>query len=150
MACSKTQHLMSDFQQGKEAKAMSVVDAYSPEEAVLVAKKMFQRECSGWGDEDRALGKLARQFGISAVSVKRLIKGQRKVMDVRLCKKIRLSYLTACHSLMAQLQNEIKSIEEAYGHDAVADFMDEAEVLQAKVDAAKAVAQRAYENSKGR
>ena len=129
---------------------MSVVDAYSPEEAVLVAKKMFQRECAGWGDEERALSKLARQFGISPVSVKRLIKGQRKSMDVRLSKRIRLSYLTFCHSMMAQLQNDIKAIEEAFGHDAVADFVDEAEVLQAKVNAAKAAAQRAYEAKKGR
>ena len=129
---------------------MSVVDAYSPEEAVLVAKKMFQRECAGWGDEDRALGKLARQFGISAVSVKRLIKGQRKGMDVRLSKRIRLSYLMFCHSLMAEIENDIKTIEETFGHEAVADISDEAQALKAKVDAAKAAAQRAYDPKKGR
>ena len=130
---------------------LSLVDAYSPEEAVLVAQKMFQRECAGWGDEERALTKIARQCGMTAISFKRLMKGKRKGLDVLLCKRIRLAYLTLCHNLMAQLQNDIQAIEEAYGHDAVADFMDEVEGLDAKVSAAKAAAQRSVQNhQKGR
>lgn len=129
---------------------MSVVDAYSPEEAMLVAQKMFRRECAGWGDEDRALKKVARQCGMTAISFKRLMKGKRKGLDVLLCKRIRLGYLKFCHSLMAQIQNDIKAIEEAYGHDAVADFIDEVEGLDARVSAAKAAAQRSLENQTGR
>lgn len=143
MKCSETQQTLTEIRRGNEAKAMSVVDAYSPEEAMLVAKKMFQRECAGWGDEERALTKLARQCGMTAISFKRLMKGQRKVVDVLLCKRLRLAYLSLCHNLMTQLQNDIQAIEEAYGHDAVADFMDEVEGLDAKVRAAKAAAKRA-------
>jgi hypothetical protein len=43
---------------------------------------------------------------------------------------------------MAQLQNDIQAIEETFGHDAVADIMDEVEDLGARVNAAKAAAQR--------
>jgi hypothetical protein len=142
MKCSETQHFVTKFKTGNEAKAMSLVDAYSPEEARIVAEKMFKRECSGWGDEERALAKVARQCGMSAISFKRLMKGQRKVVDVLLCKRIRLAYLNLCHSLMAQIQNDIQAIEETFGHDAVADFMDEVEDLDARVNAAKAMAQR--------
>lgn len=147
MKSTETQQSVSDF---KKAKAMYLVDAYSQEEATLVARKMFERECAGWGDEERALKKLARHCGMSAVSFKRLMKGQRKVVDVLLCKRIRLAYLDICHSLMAQIQNDIKAIEEAHGHDAVADFIDEVEGLDARVNAAKAAAQRALNNHKGR
>lgn len=144
MKCSKTQHSVSELQSGKKAKAMSVVDAYSPEEARIVATKMFRRECAGWGDEERALEKVARQCGMTATSFKRLMKGQRKIVDVLLCKRIRLAYLNLCHSLMAQIQNDVEAIEEAYGHDAVADFIDEVEALDARVRIAKAAAKRSY------
>lgn len=147
MKCTETQQLVSDFE---KAKAMSLVDAYSPEEAKLVARKMFQRECAGWGDEERALAKVARQCGMSAISFKRLMKGQRKVVDVLLCKRIRLAYLNLCHNLMTQIQNDIQAIEEAFGHDAVADFMDQVEDLDARVNAAKAAAQRTLRNHEGR
>ncbi|MDH0869728.1 hypothetical protein [Agrobacterium pusense] len=150
MKCSKTQQSLIELKTGNEAKAMSVVDAYSPEEAVLVAKKMFQRECAGWGDEERALNKVARQCGMTATSFKRLMKGQRKVMDVLLCKRIRLAYLNVCHALIAQVQNDIQAIEEAYGHDAVADIFDEAEALGSRVHAAKAAAIRSIETTNRR
>ena len=129
---------------------MSVVDAYSPEEAMIVATKMFQRECAGWGDEERALNKVARQCGMTATSFKRLMKGKRKGLDVLLCKRIRLGYLKLCQSLMAQLQNDIRAIEEAYGHDAVSDFIDEVEGLDARINVAKATAQRALLSQKER
>jgi hypothetical protein len=150
MKCAETHQNVVDFKTGKEAKAMSLVDAYSPEEARLVAQKMFKRECAGWGDEERALTKVARQCGMTATSFKRLMKGQRKVMDVLLCKRIRLAYLNLCHSLMTQIQNDIQAIEEAYGHDAVADFIDEVEGLDARVNAARSAAQRSLQQPKGR
>lgn len=122
---------------------MSVVDAYSPEEAMLVAKKMFQRECAGWGDEDRALTKLARQCGMSAISYKRLMKGQRKVVDVVLFKRLRVAYLTLCRNLITQLENDIQAMEGAHGHAAVVDLIEEVEGLGAKVRAAEAHAAQA-------
>lgn len=115
-----------------------VVDAYSPEEAVLIAKKMFERECSGWGDEERAITKLARQCGISAVSFKRLMKGQRKVFDIGLCNRIRFAYMNFCLSLISQLQHEVKAIEEVHGHAAVSDILADVEALEQKARAAKA------------
>lgn len=120
-----------------------VIDAFSPEEARLLANKMYRHESAGWGDEERALSKVARQCGMSAISFKRLMKGQRKGVDVGLSKRIRLAYLNLCNSLIAQLQNDVKAIEETHGHDAVADFKDNVDDLAAQVRAAK-------ERAKGR
>lgn len=150
MRRQETEQTRSEFEKGNGAKTMSLVDAYSPEEAMTVAKKMFQRECSGWGDEERALDKVARQCGMTAISFKRLMKGQRKAVDVLLCKRIRLAYLSLCHTLMAQLQNDIRAIEEAHGHDAVADIIDEVEGLGARISVAKATAQRSLLDGKRR
>lgn len=116
---------------------MSVVNAYSPEEARFLARKMFVRECSGWGDEERAITKLARQCGISAVSFKRLMKGQRKVYDTVLCSRVRSVYVNFCLSLIKQLENEVKAVEEVHGHDAVSDILAGVEALEAKARAAK-------------
>lgn len=114
-----------------------VVDAYSPEEATLLARKMFERECKGWGDEDRAITKLARQCGISAVSFKRLMRGQRKIFDIMLCRSIRTAYVNFCLSLIKQLEHEVKAVEEVHGHDAVSDILAGVEALEAKARAAK-------------
>ncbi|GAC1042291.1 hypothetical protein thsrh120_22950 [Rhizobium sp. No.120] len=116
---------------------MSVVDAYSPEEATLLARKMYERECSGWGDEERAITKLARQCGISAVSFKRLMKGQRKIYDIVLCNRVRSVYVNFCLSLIKQLENEVKAVEEVHGHAAVSDILAGVEALEAKARAAK-------------
>lgn len=127
-----------NFKTGNKAKAMSyVVDAYSPEEATLLARKMFERECKGWGDEDRAITKLARQCGISAVSFKRLMRGQRKIFDIMLCRSIRTAYVNFCLSLIKQLEHEVKAVEEVHGHDAVSDILAGVEALEAKARAAK-------------
>ncbi|MGR9413141.1 hypothetical protein [Rhizobium leguminosarum] len=136
MTGTETQHSVSKLKAGNEAKAMSFVDAYSPEEAVLIAKKMFERECSGWGDEERAMKKLARQCGISAVSFKRLMKGQRKTFDVGLCNRIRVTYKNFCLSLISQLLHEVKVIEEVHGHAAVSDILADVEALEEKARAA--------------
>ena len=137
MKCSETQHSVFDLNSGNEAKAMSVVDAYSPEEATLLARKMYERECSGWGDEERAITKLARQCGISAVSFKRLMKGQRKIYDIVLCNRVRSVYVNFCLSLIKQLENEVKAVEEVHGHAAVSDILAGVEALEAKARAAK-------------
>lgn len=118
---------------------MSVVDAFSPEEATMFARKMFERESTGWGDEERALKKVARRCGMTASSFKRLIKGQRKVIDGRLIGRIRGSYLDFCLSLITQLQDEVKAIEEVHGHAAVADILADVEALEAKARSAKAI-----------
>jgi hypothetical protein len=134
----ETQQEKFNFKTGNEAKAMSyVVDAYSPEEATLLARKMFERECKGWGDEDRAITKLARQCGISAVSFKRLMRGQRKIFDTMLCRNIRTAYVNFCLSLIKQLEHEVKAVEEVHGHDAVSDILAGVEALEAKARAAK-------------
>jgi hypothetical protein len=138
MTCSETQHLAIKIKTGNEAKAMSLVDAYSPEEARLLARKMFERECSGWGDETRAITKLARQCGISAVSFKRLMKGERKIYDTVLCNRVRSVYVNFCLSLIKQLEHEVKAVEEVHGHDAVSDILAGVEALEAKARAAKA------------
>jgi hypothetical protein len=141
MKCTETQQLKSENRTGIEAKAMSLVDAYSPEEARLLATRMFERECSGWGDEERAIAKLARQCGMSAISYKRLMKGQRKVYDTTLCRTVRSVYVNFCLSLIKKLENEVKAVQEVHGHDAVSDILAGVEALEAKARAAKAAAQ---------
>lgn len=116
---------------------MSVVDAFSPEEAIIFARKMFKRECEGWGDEERALDILARRCGLSAISYKRLMNGKRKTVDGRLILRIRQTYFNFCLSLMKQLHHEAMKIGEVHGYDAVESILADVEALEAKTRAEK-------------
>lgn len=123
-----------------EAKAkMSVVDAFSPEEAMLFAQKMFERRCTGWGDETDALDEVSRWCGMSPRSFKRLMKGDFKDFGLRPYRRVRAAFINFNLRLVAQLQNEVKEIEEAHGHVPVADIAASLEALEAEMRAAKRI-----------
>lgn len=124
----------------KQAKAkMSVVDAFSPEEAIHFASKMYKRRCEGWGDETQALEDVAGWCGMSPRSFKRLMKGETKDIGLRLYRKVRGAFLDYNLRLILQLQNEVKAIEEAHGHAPVADIAAKVSALEAEARAAKAI-----------
>lgn len=123
-----------------EAKAqMYAVDAFSPEEASSFAKTMFKRRCEGWGDETQALEEVSGWCGLSPRSFKRLMKGETKDVGIGLYRRVRMAYLNYTLRLIAQLQNEVKTIEEVHGHAAVGDIMASVEALEAKARAAKEI-----------
>lgn len=133
----ETDHSVATKKQ--EANAMSAVDAYSPEEAVHFATKMFKRRCEGWGDETNALEEVSGWCGMSPRSFKRLIKGQTKDLSLRFYRRIRGAYLDFNLRLISQLQNEVKALEETHGNAPVADIAASLEAIEAEVRAAKSI-----------
>lgn len=126
------------LEQQKEAGAMFAIDAFSPERAAKYAEKMLRHECKGWGDETNALASIGRKCGLSAKSLKRLIKGERKTVDTGLYVRIRMAYLSFCSSLIESVKTEMNEDIEEHGHAAFADIFDDLAALEAKVEAAKA------------
>lgn len=121
-----------------EANAMSAVDAYSPEEAIHFASKMFKRRCEGWGDETQALEEVSGWCGMTPRSFKRLMKGDFKDLGLRTYRKVRGAYLDFNQRLLAQIQHEIKALEEIHGHAPVADIATSLEAIEAQIRAEKA------------
>lgn len=117
---------------------MYLVDAYSPERAAEYAEKMVQRRTKGWGDEANALSEVSRWCGMSAISLKRLIKRETKTINSLTFGRIRGAYLDYCARQIAELQHEIE-VEKARigGDETFADLAAEAEVLAAKVERAR-------------
>lgn len=135
MGSQETQHLVKAR---TEAKIMYLVDAYSPERAAEYAEKMVQRRTKGWGDETNALGEVSRWCGMSAISLKRLIKRETKTINSLTFGRIRGAYLDYCARQISELQHEIE-VEKARigGDDTFADLAAEAELLAAKVERAR-------------
>lgn len=117
---------------------MYLVDAYSPERAAEYAEKMVQRRTKGWGDEANALSEVSRWCGMSAISLKRLIKRETKTINSLTFGRIRGAYLDYCARQIAELQHEIE-VEKARigGNETFEDLAAEAEVLAAKVERAR-------------
>lgn len=123
----------------QEAKAMSVVEAFSPgDEAVKYARKLFKNRVEGWGTETDALEECAGWTSMSVRSFKRLITGETKNRDgfFAQCRK---GYLDYCARKIAELQKEVELEKARYGHVRIGDLDQEVEALVAKIEAARAV-----------
>lgn len=117
---------------------MYLVDAYSPERAAEYAEKMVQRRTKGWGDEANALGEVSRWCGMSAISLKRLIKRETKTINSLTFGRIRSAYLDYCARQIAELQNEIEAEKSRSGaHETFEDLAAETEILAAKIERAR-------------
>lgn len=123
-----------------EAKAkMSSVDAFSPDDARLYARKMFQHRVKGWGDETDALEECAKMARMSARSFKRLMTGETKSLDMGVFARVRRAYLDYCARKAAELLAEIQQEESRSGNVRIGHLGEEVEVLVAKIEAARAV-----------
>ena len=121
----------------KEAKAMSAVDAFTPDLAAAYAKKMLDRETRGNGDQLNALERVGRRCGLSARSLRRLLNGETKDPGISVFARIRVAYLKYCESQIAELALEIAADKARYGDDAFEDLGAEVQALAEKVKAAK-------------
>lgn len=123
---------------GKEANAkMSVVDAFSPETATELARRMYRREYQSWGDEEKALTSVGFQCGLTPRSLKRLIKGETKDPGLRVFGRIAKAYLDHCSRQFAALQTELEEARARYGNAALEDFEDEVAALGERLRAAR-------------
>lgn len=123
-----------------EANAMSAVDAFSPERAAQYAEQMFELRCKGWGDETRAMDDIAKKCGLSARSLKRIIKRETKDVGVITFGRIHKAYLKFCLSLISQLNHQIEQAEREHGDAAFEDIAADVEALQAKAQSRLAAA----------
>lgn len=122
-----------------EVKAMSVVDAFNPdEETRAYAQRLFKRRCEGWGDETNALEDCGTWTQMSARSFKRLISGETKKAGAFFA-QVRKGYLDYCARKAAELQNEIQLEKARFGNVRIGDLDKDVEALVAKIEAARAV-----------
>lgn len=129
---------------------MSAVNAFSPERAAQYAEQMFELRCKGWGDETRALDDIAKKCGMSARSLKRVIKRETKDIGVITFGRIHKAYVKFCLSLIEQLNHKIEQAEREHGDAAFADIAADVELLQAKAESRLVAVQEAIRRHKER
>jgi hypothetical protein len=127
----------------KEAKRMSVVDAFSPETAAEYARRMYRRKYQNWGDEARTLEEMSFLCGLNPRSLKRLMKGETKDPGIRIFGRIRKAYLDFCARQLAELQTELEAEKARFGNDHFEDLDREVEALAEKLRAARQTAKGA-------
>lgn len=128
--------LANDNSKGK-AKAMSTVNAISPDLAASYARKMLERETRGNGDQMGALERVGRKCGLSARALRRLLSGETKDPGITVFGRIRMAYLKYCESQISELAHEIAADKARYGDDAFEDLGAEVQALAEKIKAAK-------------
>lgn len=120
-----------------EAKAMSFVDAFSPELPGTYARKMLEVETRGNGDQINALERVGRRCGMSARAVRRLVNGETKDPSFSMFLKIRRGFLHLYQEQIAKLQHELAVAEARFGSDHFEDIGAAAEALAARIEAEK-------------
>lgn len=116
---------------------MSAVDAFSPEKAAEFAQGTYRLWYGGWGDEGRVLEKMSRETGMSARSLKRLMKGETKDVKSRIFGKIYSMYLRAVERQIGHLQHEIENQRARYGDAHVESVETKAAALDQELAARK-------------
>lgn len=134
MNWKETRHLVAN---DNEAKAMSYVDALSPEGARQYATRLFELRCRGWGNKASALDDVATLSRMSPRSFERVMNGETKEPKVGVVRRIRSAYLAYCAKLAKRLQHEIEIEMRTNGDAALEDIGDEVLVLVEKIEAAK-------------
>jgi hypothetical protein len=101
-------------------------------------RRMVESETRGWGDQENAMSRLEARYGIPFWSLKRLQTGRAKTVEAGLFARIRAAYLDLCERQVTKLQHEIAIEKAIYQDDTLQDLEREAEMLLARIDAAKA------------
>lgn len=120
-----------------KARPMSSVEAFSPEQTALYARKLVTREAAGSGDFTNAMERVGRRCGMTGRAMRRLINGETKDPGLRVFARVRSAYLDLCARQIAQLQAELDADKARYGDAAFADIEDEVSTLVAKLQRAK-------------
>lgn len=134
MKRNETRHSAAN---NNEAKAMSFVDASSPERAKDYARNLYDMRVRGWGSKTRALDDVADWSGMTPRSYERLMRGETKEPGETVFFRVRAAYLNYCHLLVRRLQKQIEIEEEKHGHAALEDIGAEVSALVEKIVHAK-------------
>lgn len=109
----------------------------SVETAIDYTRSLIKKEMSGTGDFEPALYRLEAKTGIGFWTLHRLWHGRRKLVDRDLFVRIRGAYLALCALKVTALSNELAFEQARSGDDTFADLAAEAEILIAKIKAAR-------------
>lgn len=94
------------------------VPSVSAATATEFVQRMVKLETVSSGTQERAIEKLARDYGLTESQLTHLFKARAKTCDVSLFARIRAAYYDRCAKMAARLLHEIE-IGEASGGDAV-------------------------------
>lgn len=108
--------------------------------ATRLVQRMVKLETVSSGTQERAIAKLARDYGLTPSQLVHLFKAKAKKCDVSLFATIKRAYYDRCAKMAARLMHEIQ-LEEASGGDAVdQDLADRLAALLAEAKAGRAAA----------
>ena len=135
----KSQETEQFVSTGKEGKAMSAVDAFSPEQARNYAQRLFQLRVKGWGDETDTLEECARMTRMTPLSFKRLMAGKTKSPSLGMFGQVRKAYLDYCAVKAAELLTIIEKEKEVNGNVRIGDMDQEVASLVARIEAPRSI-----------
>ncbi|TDR28885.1 hypothetical protein [Aquamicrobium defluvii] len=125
MKCRESQH-----QERKVSSSATIAAGY--------VRRMVEKETKGWGDQNNAMSRLERRYGLPFWSLNNLRTGRAKTVEAGLFTRIRSAYLDLCEREIAKLQHEL-SVEKALNpDDDLSDIEAEALALAEKIAAKKA------------
>lgn len=135
--------------QSQQHQLVSEREMSSCEMAGRYVREMTDREAKGWGDQNNALKRLSRRYGMSYWTLNNLRIGRSKTVEASIFKRVQSAYFDYCERQIAQLQHDLE-IEKAVNVDAhMEDFMGEASQLLAKVREAKKATKGAARTADG-
>lgn len=110
----------------------------STDATIEYARKMIQAEARGPGDLEPAMTRLEARTGIGFWTLRGLWYRRRKLVDNDLFLAVRGAYLSLCERQVAIHQHNLAVEAKKGGEDVVSDLVAEAEILVARLKAARA------------
>lgn len=117
----------------QERKVMSSATA-----AADIIRRMVRNEVKGWGDQENALRRIARRFGIPFWTLNHIRTGRAKTVDADVITRIREAYAEHCRQHAARLLHEAEMAKAGNPDVHLADIEDQIRALVAQLEAAKA------------
>ena len=124
MACTKT---------GQKVPEMSSANA-----ATVYVRRMVENESRGWGDQENALHRLEKRYGLPFWSLENLRKGRAKSIEASMFEKIREAFVDHCRRQAKRLLHDAEMVRRlGEPNDDVATIEDQIRALAARLEAAK-------------
>jgi hypothetical protein len=138
MKSQENQHFISTTgERGKQV--LSVVDAFSPDDARVYATKLFHMKVKGWGDEARALEDCAFASRMTPLGFKRLMNGKTKDPTLGVFGRVRKAYLDYCARKAAELLAIVEEEKARNGNVHIGDLDQQVSYLVARIEAARSI-----------
>lgn len=110
----------------------------SAETATGYVRRMVETETRGWGDQDSALRRLSRRYGIPFWTLNHIRTGRAKTVDAGLFDRIRAAFAEQCSRQAARLLHEAETAKARNPHVHLDDIEDQIRTLVARLEDAKA------------